>query len=238
MFKLYISFLLLCFIYKNSNAQYIRDYISLGIGPSMLYADNAGEYTAFKFKILPSASLSYNTQVGYLLDLRATIGSQMLNSGGFDPLTAQRVVRWGNNDQAFDFKGNAYYGDIIAVFNLNPNSPGRAGEVANLYAGVGIGIMHVRRDQEILKNGKIKNNILLEGEIVKSKQSSTLAYVPVRVGISTNLESSWDYSFEFSLFTALNSELDGNHMQTKRIKPDMMGQFQIVIVRYFGRNLW
>ncbi|SDZ29246.1 MULTISPECIES: hypothetical protein [Rhodonellum] len=236
MMRTFISILILLCTLKISNAQYIRDHISIGIGPSMLYGDNAGEYTAFKFKILPSATLAYNNQIADIMDLRATFGVQMLNSGGYDPLNTGRVVRWGDNDQAFDFKGNAYFGDIMSVVNFNPNIPGRAGEIANFYAGLGLGVMYVNRDQEVLKNGRIENEILLEGEIIKSKQSTTLAYLPFRVGVSTNLESDWDYSFDFSLFTALDSGLDGNNMKTKRIKPDMMGQFQIVIKRYFGRS--
>lgn len=236
MIKTFISILILFWSIKISNAQYIRDHISIGIGPSMLYADNAGEYSNFKFKILPSATLSYNKQIADVMDLRATFGLQMLNSGGFDPLNAGRVVRWGNNDQAFDFEGNAYFGDIMTVFNFNPYIPGRAGEVANLYAGAGIGVMQVKRKQEVLKNGKIENNVLTAGEIIKSNQSTTLAYIPFRLGISTNLESDWDYSLDFSLFTAMNSELDGNNMKTKRITPDMMLQFQIMIKRYLGRS--
>ncbi len=199
-----------------------------------MYGDNAGEYRAFKLKVTPAATLAYNKQLTDFWSLRANVGAQILNSGGFDALTHRRVINWGNQDQAFDFTGIAYFADITPIFITNPNSAGMVTSTLQFYAGLGLGYMYVEREQQVLKNGMVLQDVLVRGDIVESSQSSILPYIPLRLGISTNLEYSWDYALEFCLFTALNSELDGNILQTKTLRPDMMGQIQITVKRYIG----
>lgn len=224
-------FIFTCF-YQNLSAQ--GDYVSLGIGPSLLYSDNAGEYRAFKFKVQPSVTLSVSKQLSEFIAVRASVGSQMFNSGGFDPLNTGRVVNWGNKDQAYDFKGLGYFGDIMPVLTTNPNAVGMVTASYQFYMGLGFGMMYIQRDEKTLKNGVIFDRELIRGTTVESKESSYVGYVPLRTGINTNLSGNWDYSLEFTLITMMGSDLDGNNVQTKLIKPDMIGQVQIKVSRYFG----
>lgn len=79
------------------------------------------------------------------------------------------------------------------------------------------------------------NDLLEEGEIIKSKESDLIPYVPVRTGISTNLNGDWDFALEFVLLVTTNSEVDGNNIIDKRITVvDMSGQIQFTVKWYFG----
>lgn len=222
-------------ILQISFAQYERQHVALGIGPSMIYADNAGLYSTLDFKILPVFTLSYNHQLSDFFDIRGTLGSQLLNSGGFDPIESGRVAQWGLTDQAFDFKGVGYFLDVMPVYNINPNTRGRAGEVVNFYAGLGIGVINVQREQEVLKDVTRINGVFVNGTIVESKQSDTSIYIPLRLGMSTNLEYDWDFAFEASALTTTSTNLDGNNIQYKSIKPELLLQFQVVLIRYLAR---
>ncbi len=233
MFKNILSLIFFVSIYQLSMAQ--GDFVSIGVGPGMLYADNSGEYRAFKFKIQPAATISINKQISDFLSVRANIGAQMLNSGGYDPLNHRRVVNWGNQDQAFDFTGIAYFLDVTPILITNPNSQGMVASPFHFYAGLGFGAMYVEREQKVLKNGLIIDGELVQGDIITTNENNIVPYIPLKIGVSTNLEYEWDYAVEFSLMTGLNSEIDGNNMKTKTLQPDMIGQILFTVRRYIGR---
>lgn len=216
-------------------AQNGRQYISIGVGPSMIYADNAGIYSKFEFQIQPVVTLAYNHPMTSEFDLRSTIGGQKLNSGGFDPLDSYRVAQWTNRGQAFDFNGMAYFADVMPTYIINPNTPGRAGEIVNFYVGLGLGVIHVQREQQTLRDPVYVNNVFVSGRIEEGKANNTALYVPLRLGVSTNLEYDWDVSFELSALTTTSSKLDGNTFQYKSIRPELLMQFQINIIRYLSR---
>jgi hypothetical protein len=159
---------------KIGNAQYERQYVSLGVGPSMIYADNSGFYNGFKFKIQPVATFTYNYQMSFNFDLRTTLGTQMLNSGGFDPVESYRVFQWTQKDQAFDFTGLGYFGDLMPTYIFNPNIPGRRVDLFTFYGGIGIGVIQVSRNQKKLRDAVYVDRIVfVSGRIEEEKAIDT-----------------------------------------------------------------
>jgi hypothetical protein len=211
------------------------NHFSIGIGPSLLYSDNSGEYRQFNFKIQPAISLSFNQQLSENIGLRGSVGAQIFNSGEYYVARSNKIVRWGDKDQAFAFKGRGYFADLMPVFTTNPNSSGMLNSSLQFYAGLGLGLMFVEREQETLKNGIVKGGVLISGDIISSNETDLIPYIPIRTGISTNLSGNWDFALEFVLMTALSSELDGNNIKDKLLTPDMSGQIQFVVKRYFGQ---
>ncbi len=235
-----VAFIIM-FLSQTVSAQ--GNHISIGIGPSMLYSDNSGIHSDLRFKIEPAITLSINQQLNEFIGLRGSIGIQIFNTGEYDPINSRYVINWGNEDQAFDFKGRGYFADAVPIFTTNPNSVGKLMSSVQFYAGLGFGLMFVEREQKTLKNGVLINPVLIngvtrgelvEGDIITSNETNLIPYVPIRTGISTNLSGDWDFGVEFVLITALNSNLDGNNYKYKQVKPDMMGQIQLTAKWYFG----
>ncbi len=228
-----VFFFITCFC-STVSAQ--GDYISIGFGPSMIYSDNSGLYREFKFKIQPAVSLSINKQLSEYVGLRGSLGTQIFNSGHYTDYNPnpKRIINWGNEDQAFGFKGMGYIADIMPVFTTNPNASGMLMSTIHFYAGLGFGLMYVSRDLEILRNGIIDNGVIVDGEILKTNETDFLPLIPLRTGLSTNLSGDWDFALEFVLITTLSSELDGNNIKYNQIDPDMSGQILFTVKRYFG----
>lgn len=226
-------FFIICF-YHTVSAQ--GDHISIGIGPSLIYSDNSGLYKKFRFKVQPAITLSINKQINEYVGLRGSLGTQIFNSGDYkdyDP-NPKRLVNWGNEDQAFGFKGTGYFADVMPVFTTNPNAAGMLMSSLQFYAGLGFGVMFVEREQETLKNGVIIDKVLVEGDIITSNETNFIPYVPIRTGLSTNLSGDWDFALEFALLITTNSELDGNNIKYNQVNPDMSGQILFTVKRYFG----
>jgi len=216
------------------SAQQSRDHISGGYGWGMIYAENAGIYKSMQFKIEPTFSFSYNKEMSDKFDLRATIGGQIMNSGEYRPLNNPIIIKWGDNGQAYFFKGIGYFLDVMPIMYLNPNSSG-VGEPVNFYVGLGLGAMYSQRAQRVMRDGVLENGIYVQGFVERSNQSTTVAYVPVKFGMVSNFEYDWDIGFELSAMFLTNSKIDGNNMKNKLIYPDVMGNFQFIIKRYINR---
>lgn len=229
---LVFGFFLVCFC-QTVSAQ--GNYISLGLGPSLLYSDNSGIYRESKFKIQPTISLSYNKQINDFIGLRGSLGVQFLNSGDYYLEKPRHMVKWGDKDQAYSFTGHGYFADVMPVFTTNPNSSGKLSSTFQFYAGAGFGLMFVQREQKIFKNGLVQFNDIIEGETIITSDSDLIPYVPIRTGINTNLSGDWDFGLEFVLLVTTNSEVDGNNILDKRItKVDMSGQILLSVKRYIG----
>jgi hypothetical protein len=216
------------------SAQGSRDYISGGFGWGMIYGENAGIYKYMEFKLEPAFSFSYSKEISDKFDIKATVGGQVLNSGEFRPLNNPIIIQWGNNGQAYYFKGMSYFADVMPVMNLNPNSSG-VGEPVNFYVGLGIGAMYSERAQRVMRDGVLENGIYVQGFVERSNQSTMVPYIPLKFGIVSNFEYEWDMGIEISTMFLTNSEIDGNNMQNKLIYPDMMANFQFFIRRYINR---
>ena len=218
--------------YQNLFAQ--GDHLSIGFGPSLIYSDNSGEYRNFKFKVEPAITISYNKQITEYVGLRGSVGAQKFNSGDYDLAYPGKIINWGNQGQAFGYKGTGYFADLMPVFTSNPNAAGMITATVLFHVGLGFGVMFVKREQKTLKNGVLGDGIM-EGDVITSNKTNFLPYVPLRTGFSTNLSGDWDFTLEFVLMTTLNSELDGNNIKDKELTPDMSGQIQFIVKRYFGQ---
>lgn len=231
------SFTIVCFtLFLCQNLKAQGNHVLFGIGPSLLYVDNnSGLYKKFQFQVRPALTLSVNKQLTENIGLRGTLGAQMLYSGEYDLSYAERIAEWGQEGQAFEFKGAGYYVDVMPIFTSNPNSLGMTMSQIQFYAGLGFGLMFVQREQKTLENGIVEEGELIAGEIVRSKETSLIPNIPLRVGFGTNTGNHWDYGLEFVLITSLNSELDGNNINYNAMKPDLSGQILFTVKRYFGR---
>ena len=216
------------------SAQGSRDHISGGFGWGMIYAENAGIYKFMEFKMEPAFTVAYSKEISDKFDIKASVGGQVLNSGEFRPLNNPIIIEWGDNGQAYYFKGMSYFFDVMPVLNLNPNTSG-VGEPVNFYVGLGLGDMYSERSQRVLLDVVIENGIYIQGFVERSNQSTTVAYVPVKFGMVSNFEYEWDIGLELSAMFLMSSEIDGNNMQNKLIYPDVMGNFQFFVRRYINR---
>jgi len=234
--KIVLLSLILLSIAANLQAQRTRDYFTIGIGPSMIYGDNTVNYPNLDFKISPSVSIGYNEQISHHFDVRATVGAQLLNSGNtlrqINPEDISKVVDWGLSGQAKDFLGQAYYMDVMPVYNFRPVMPEMVGYPWLYYAGAGIGVMHVNRHEEIMVG--INDFEAADYEILIQRRSTTTAYIPLRAGVSTNFEKDYDIGLEFSAFLTTGSEIDGNNIRRKLVGADMLFQIQLVAKVYLG----
>ncbi|MBS9525986.1 outer membrane beta-barrel protein [Litoribacter ruber] len=223
-----------------ANAQLdLRDYVALGIGPSMIYGDNTGSLASFNYRFRPSASLMYNYQLRKRWDVRVTSGVQVLDAGGVvDDIDTR--VQWGIQDQAYNFTGQAYYADIMPLYQFNPNRGmhDMYNYKVNVYAGLGVGIMHVRRQDNVLLNPIFieETGEYFIGADEAVSRNTTTPYIPLRIGASSNFRRNWDIGAEITLMTSFTSDIDGNNIRVKEIENDMLFQFQIMVRRYIGRH--
>jgi len=232
MYKLLCLIAFLFTAIPYTQAQYSRDNITVAIGPAMLYGDNAGHYREFRFKVSPALSLSYNRELTDDFDIRVTAGVQLMDSGDFGMSHFTRENKSGFNNQAINFTGQAFFLDIMPVYQFNPTPPGYVGYQFNYYAGVGLGGIYSNRLDQIPLERQHASAPLIVEEV---SNQSIAAYIPIRAGISTNLEGLWDIGVEGTLITAFPSNVDGNTIKNKILPLDMLLQFQVTIKRYLGR---
>lgn len=223
-----ILFLLSIFIvgFGVAEAQDDRtDRIGVGIGPSMMYGDNTGINRQFKFKVLPALTFDYHKKLHTFFDLRGSLGWQMVNSGDF--YSNRLLQKIAEHDLPHGFKGNAFYADVMPVFHLNPNQSGYLPAMYKVYVGLGLGVAHVMRTDRYL-------SVLGEGVLGNPrsiKDSNTSVYVPFRAGVTKDFREEWEIALEPIMLLSLFGELDGNDLQQKIIKPDVLFQFQFFVRR-------
>lgn len=227
----FIGIIFFMFLIENVTAQ--GDYIGVGLGPSLLYADNSGQYRKMRFQTLPALTAMYNYQFTDFLSVRASVGSQMLNSGNYYD-GSRKAREWGRQGQAFGFSGFGYYGDIMPVIITNPDAIGRMYSQYQFYFGAGLGYMLVDKTVQVLEPFPIETRPLTPGTVVTSPDLTHHLYVPVRTGVSTNLGGDWEFAVEFTMMIGLDSNVDSQNMQWKLIPVDIMGQAQFVVRRYVG----
>jgi len=229
------SLFTLLFIFLSFNyvqAQYTRDNITVGIGPAMLYGDNAGQYRQFRFKVSPALSLSYSREVSDVIDIRATAGVQLMDSGDFGVGSFGKQNKAAIDNQAVNFTGQAFFFDVMPVYLFNPAPPGYVGYAVNYYAGVGLGAIYSNRIDQVPSEGERSTDPITLEEV---NNQSISAYIPIRAGISTNLEGLWDIGIEGTVISAFPSNIDGNIIKNKLVPVDMLLQFQVTFKRYLGR---
>lgn len=206
------------------------DRVGIGVGPSMMYGDNTGITRKFKFKVLPTLSLDYHKKLHTFVDLRGSLGWQMINSGDF--YDNKHKVKIAENNLPHGFKGSAFYADIMPVFYANPNQSGYLPALIKVYAGVGLGIAYaIRTDRHLSVIGEDIYGEGILGRAREIKENNSSVYIPVRFGVTKDVKDDWEIALEPIALISFTGQLDGNDLQQKRIKPDVLAQFQFFIRR-------
>ncbi|HLT07231.1 MAG TPA: hypothetical protein VK014_06865, partial [Cyclobacteriaceae bacterium] len=205
--------------YKEIVPRYHNVFV--GVGPAFMYADNAGGLRNSSFKTRPAASLGYSYKANSFIEVKGTFGYQMLESQ--DPsYYSDSVLRgWVAANQAIGFKGNAYYLDIMPLFHLPFERHIDRGNV-NIYAGVGLGVMFVDKEEAIVVNN----------EPMTRDRSMSLFYLPLRGGISYRIGDHGDLALEATVMASFSDDIDGN-VGFNRYN-DHLFQAQIVYKRYLS----
>jgi len=193
--------------------------LTFGVGPSFAYLDNGGQYRAWNFKIKPSISAAYTKKLNARFDLRGTAGIQWLSSGGNPSQEIQS--KWAENNAAFTANGSAIYFDVMPSMNLIGFANHMNRSKVNVYGGFGLGMM--------VANTKQTKN--LNTEELPTNESITLAYIPLRAGLSFSLGPYSDIAGEGTMFFTFIDNIEGNVGFNKY--GDHLAQAQIVYRRYF-----
>lgn len=199
------------------------DRVGAGVGPAMMYGDNTGVNKELKFKVLPALTLDYHKKLHTFFDVRGSVGWQMVNSGDFYNL--KQITKIADQNLPYAFKGNAFYADVMPVYHINPNQSGYLPAAYKVYGGIGIGVVHVMRTDEFMTiPGDLSSTLFTKG-------SNTSVYVPFRAGVSKDYRDVWEIALEPTLMVSFFGELDGNDLQQKISKYDMLFQFQFFVRR-------
>ncbi|HLW19598.1 MAG TPA: hypothetical protein VKX33_04710 [Cyclobacteriaceae bacterium] len=193
----------------------------IGVGPSFMYADNGGGLRNSQFKIRPATTIAYGRKINSFLELKGSFGYQMLESQDPGYYNDEVLRRWIEAGQAVGMKGNGYYFDLMPAFNL-PVERHIDRKNVNIYAGIGLGVMLVRKEEV-----KIINNVP-----TVEKKTLSLAYIPIRGGISYRIGPHSDLALEGTMMATFSDEIDGN-VGFNRFN-DHLFQGQIVFKRYLS----
>jgi hypothetical protein len=191
----------------------------LGIGPGWMYADNVGSLRGVGFSISPVGSIALSKRLTAPLSIRGTLGVQGLR-GNLDT-DMERRVELGEEGNAYDFIGQAYYFDVAPVFRLFRTRELVHRSKFNIYASAGIGGMGIVST----------NNIMIDGESVRRDNNMIIPYIPVRAGISYRFRPLWDLALEGSVLLTFSDEIDG-HAGGNRFDDHLMN-VQVKVRKFF-----
>lgn len=220
---LLIIFMGIASIYHSKAQDDRTDRIGIGLAPAMMYGDNTGINREFKFKVLPALTLDYNKKLHTFFDLRGSVGWQMVNSGDF--YTMKIISKIAEKNLPHGFEGNAFFADIVPIYHINPNQSGYLPAKYKVYAGAGLGFIHVARTDKFMD---LKSDT---PSIRSAKGSNSSAYVPFRFGVTTDYKEEWEIALEPTALVSFFGELDGNNLQQKISKYDILFQFQFIVRR-------
>jgi len=204
----------------HSHAQFDRsNRLGFGLGPSVLYGDNAGIYQEFKFMVLPVATVDFNYNIHTFFDIKATLGGQMISSGNI--ISERRKELFSRAGLPHGFKGQLYFGDIMPIYHFNPDQSGYLPSLIKVYTGVGLGFFHaVRTDEQFIFNESGR-------ETRSYSASGANFYIPYRLGIFKTLTNeAGEIGLEGTLLFSPFGEMDGNDWHRRMINMDIVAQFQ------------
>lgn len=227
--KKYFSLLILFFSVLSTIEAYAQNFyayqtplqnsIIIGVGPSFIYADNGGIYSQFKFNINPAITAAYNREISRHFDLRANLGYQKIE--GQESSNQSILEIWERRSAANNFSGHVSFFDIMPVFNLFPSDHTYLRTKANIYGGLGLGILMSNVDLEY------------KNERDDSHQITTL-YVPIRGGVSYMINQKTDIMLEGTVLYNFSDNIDGNE-NFNRFN-DHLFQLQFMIKRYLNTS--
>ena len=197
-------------------------HVGMGLGPSFIMADNAGDFRNLKINVSPALSFFYGKRFHPNFSWKLTTGYQRLGSADF--ANASLENRWASQGSAVSFRGSAVFLDWMPQFNLISENHHFSRPNLNIHGGIGIGIFQTFNKEtfkEINTNPPTYNN--------SNNQRSSL-YLPFRGGISYHLGAFWDLGAEGSFFLTFSDELDGNTNYNRF--NDFPMQLQIFVKKY------
>jgi hypothetical protein len=202
------------------------DRIGIGLGPSFMYGDNTGVHSKFKFKVLPALSFDYHKKINTFLDIKGTLGWQMINSG--DHYSQEQIDVIAESNLPHAFSGSVIFGDVMPIYHFNPNQSGYLPSLFKVYGGLGLGYFYsTRTDERLLLNEPGR-------QIESYSDSDSGLYLPFRLGVFKELSSDTDIGLEATLIYSPFGQMDGNDLQQKRIKADILAQLQFYYRIHIG----
>ncbi|MEX2593905.1 MAG: hypothetical protein WD426_14110 [Anditalea sp.] len=195
--------------------------ISVGLGPSFMYADNAGGTRNFRFKVQPAASVSYGRKINSFMEIKGTVGFQMLKSQTPSYFRDRTIIQWNETGQAFAMKGTAYHVDVMPIFHLLPYGIHIDRTDFNVYAGIGFGMMWVDKEEvRITHTPEIQ------------KKTLSIPYLPFRGGLSYRIGPHSDLAIEATFLATFSDHVDGNAGYNRF--NDHLFQGKVVYKRYLS----
>jgi hypothetical protein len=195
-----------------------KNGVQVSGGPAFIYANNSGGLRTLGFKLLPSVSIAYTHQINPYLSMRATTGVQWLQSNV--QLKDEAKERWGQQDKAFGFRGQAFYADLMPMLQLFPAR--HQGSTINFYAGAGIGMLYVNSTQFRMVNL----------QTVEKKENIFTGYIPIRGAIGKKLNETVELLLEGTFMATFSDQLDGN-VGKKYIQNDHLLQGNLGVKKFF-----
>ncbi len=221
-------------VYQSKGQNFHREKISrdnyyqIGIGPSMMYADNAGSIRNFENLIRPSFSVAGGKKIKPFLDLRATLGYQYYQSQSRSYFGNSVLEIWGILDKAVETQSNVVFADVMPIIHLIPFHNHALRRKIDLYGGMGLGFVTAINQEYRLRNE----------HLFKENKVRTSIYVPLRGGISYRIGLYSDISLEGSLLLTFSDLLVGNDGHNRYNDHYLQGQ--VVFRRYLDplRNVY
>ncbi|WP_143959172.1 hypothetical protein [Litoribacter populi] len=172
--------------------------VEAGIGVGWTYADNSSAFRRASFSLHPAASVSLARNISPVISLRGTFGFQQME-GNFNA-DLDRKIRMGEQGNAYHFGGEIFYFDFMPVFNFvgGPRHVNRS--QVNIYGGVGVGVLGIMGDYDIMVNGESQN---INNDMV-------IATFPARAGISYRFRPQLDFALEGTVLITLRDDIDGH----------------------------
>jgi hypothetical protein len=124
----------------------------VGLGPSMMYADNAGGLRNFENLIRPSFSVAGGRKIKPFLDVRATMGYQYYQSQSRDYFGNSVLEIWSILDKAVETQSNVVFLDVMPVIHLIPFRNHALRRKIDLYGGAGLGFVASINQEYKLRN--------------------------------------------------------------------------------------
>lgn len=195
-----------------------KNGVQVSGGPSFIYANNSGGIRTLGFKLLPSVSIAYAHQINPYLSMRATTGVQWLQSN--IRLKDEAKEKWGQQDRAYAFRGQAVYVDFMPMLQLFPAR--HQGSTINFYAGAGIGMLYVNSTQFRMVNQ----------QTVEKEANIFTGYIPIRGAIGKKLNETVELLLEGTFMATFSDRLDGN-VGKKYIQNDHLLQGHLGVKKFF-----
>jgi len=127
-------------------------YIQLGVGPSFMYADNAGSLGNVDFNIRPSISASMGKKLNSIFDLKATLGYQFYKSQDKDYYKQETLSLWEEKNYAVETHSNIIFMDVVPTAHLFKFTNHTLRRDINIYAGAGLGYLIAINQEQKYKN--------------------------------------------------------------------------------------